>query len=454
MQNHGRHSLISIASLSCALIGALTSGFAAFADTSTSNDEARGTHWPVIIESLRTSGVQRVGDFDLKQFREQADEIQWNGMQGAPAAVLSGSRKSAFFLWDKKQVYISEQLPSEALASLPQLELHEALGATGYNDHDYSLSTALDTLSKLEPDQRTRLEHRYGQTIFRTASMRADEGGVSVSGGGDLTTLYVKDQVLKLIMGNRTSRNALSDDFIAQYPSINFEPLQDKTLSKIYLKYQYLTASQREKFSLFIPMGVWNKGGQVRDDIIHEAARKVTEVFPSTGHQALRTFHPSSCPSRGNQIANYPTTQDLAVASIQDFRAGIKFGCRSVAPGLMERIMLAPALDREQVPHEAGNYNFKCEFHYGSASISYAATTTNGQRVLVSKAWSVVPGDYLDGTAAISGDGKIEMTFITYEPPGGQMQHTPFLKTADPTFGQSETMINGRKLTFGCRKAD
>ena len=428
---------------SFAIAALLATGSVAQANTN-------GTHWSSIIDDLQTSGVSQIGDFDLAKFREEAGGIQWKSMTGAPASVLSGSRQSAFFFWGQKQVYISEQLPSEALSSLPQLELHEALGATGYNDHNYSLSTALSTLAKIGPDQRARLEKAYGRTLFKNNLILA--GGVSVSGGGDLATLYVKDQVLKFIMGNEQNRNAISDDFIAQYPSIDFEPLQKPGLHQVSLNYEYRSASHSENLSVYIPMAIWNQGDQARQALIQETARKIIEIFPATSGQALHTFHPEACGPE-SPLAKYPVTQDTATRQIQDFRAALKFGCKRMMPGEVVSL-LTPAIQRADLPREAGEFNFTCIFQYGKAHQSFLTKSSIGLSNLASDMWGITEGDYLSGSVGISADGKIIMTYIAYKPVGGEMTRTPLLAPKDATYGKSEMMINGQKLTFECKKLD
>jgi hypothetical protein len=103
--------------------------------------------------------------------------VRFNNLDGTPDSFQSGSRQSAYYLRDKKQVYISDQIPAETVSSLPQLELHESLGALGYDDHTYALSTSLTTLSNMGPtQQRDRLQQvtvavSFVKTISKPATV-------------------------------------------------------------------------------------------------------------------------------------------------------------------------------------------------------------------------------------------------------------------------------------------
>ncbi len=416
-----------------------------------------GTHWPTIIAGLESSGIHKVGDFEVKAFREEANQIHWRGLSGAPEAVLSGSRQSAFYLWDQRQVYLSEQLPAEALAALPQLELHEALGATGYNDHDYSLSTALVTLSKLDPTaQRQKLLNAYGKSLFTSSKMT--DGGTSVSGGGDLTTLYVKSQVLKNIMAGAQNSSAVSDDFLLRFPSINFEPLETAGLTKVYIKYQYIVhpkaSGSRELFSVYVPVQRWRQGADAQKSLIREIERKLGEIFPARRGENLRRFQPEGCTS-SEQTVTYPATEDPAVRSIQNFRGSLQLGCFKIMPGLTDVAVIAPALPLTSLPEDAGSYYFNCVFRYGStSSFVYTQTAKPGQNMLGSKQWSLVDDDYVGGLVWIS-EGKILKTGIRYVPPQNTQGYIPptVSLSQNPDRGRAQMTVNGQPLSFECRKA-
>ena len=122
-----------------------------------------GQSWPKIIQGLNDRGIKKIGDFDVADFVMKAKAIRWETMPESAPSVISGSRKSAYYLRAEHKVVISKRLPGDALASLPALELHEALGAVGYDDRNYALSTALHLLSKMDqPERREKLRKKYG----------------------------------------------------------------------------------------------------------------------------------------------------------------------------------------------------------------------------------------------------------------------------------------------------
>ncbi len=429
-------------------------GAIAFSAPAESGTGAHGSHWVSIIDDLKKSGITHIGDFQLGVFRVSAGEIQWRSIQGDPGSVLSGSRKTAYYLWRQKQVYINDSLPSEALASVPQLELHEALGATGYNDRDYALSTAITTLSKMADSKlRRQLVDDFGHSLFQEVAM--SDGGSSVTGGGDLSTLYAKVQVLKLIMGGEQNRYSATREFLRVFPSIGFEPVETGKISEVVIQYEYLGHSgregSRERFSVFLPMKRWRKSVAERESIVREIARKVLEIFPGYRGEAMSSFTPSYCSPSVKKVS-YPVTLDLAVRNIQNFRGALQLGCRNEILG-QDFAIIAPALERADSPKQAGNFYFACEFRYGAAKLATSVKITAGEgNERHSTGWRIDEGDFLLGTVALSKAGKILWTTIQYTPPSGERIPFKVDEASSPDHGKSEISVHGRALSFSCRK--
>jgi hypothetical protein len=414
---------------------------------------APGSHWSTIIDKLQQSGISQIGDFNVAAFRAIAEAIDWTSISGAPLLIQSGSRQSATYRCGNKQIQVSRQLPSEAESSLPQMELHEALGRACWDDHDYSLSTALMILANMsDSPQRQALLKEYASTLFRgpIRIAKARMGGTSVSGGGDLATLYIKDQVLKNIMGDNENRSAATAEFLLEYARIDFEPVHSMRATEVSVEYEFIARTRSEKISVFIPMRIWNQGGGGRDLLIRETTHKVLALFPAYSGTEVRTFQPKRCASAG-QVVTYPLTNDAAMFEIQNERGAVQLGCWKFGQGWDFVKILAPALAPSEMPKEANNYYFACQFRHGSATLDVEFTepaAENGNH-LFGKPWSIEGNDYLDGSVIVS-HGRILGTLISYSPPHTDIPTHFMSPKSGPDHSSVKTMINGQELSFTC----
>ena len=464
-QKNQMYLLLSI--LSGVLIGCIAEDATAFA-LDHPVQSGVGSHWSAVVDALQSRGIEKVGDLDLTTFRRYANSNVWASLEGAPASVQSGSRQSAFYVWKEKHVFVSKQLPKEAMHSLPQLELHEALGAIGdIDDHDYSCSIGLVTLSELKSNsQRDRLRKIFTSQLCRKTTIDVfsvptlvAEGGTSISGGGDLMSLYLKTQVLNLLLAQAGGDQSVNEAFLSAYPNIDFEPLKGtggaSGVEAVRIKYQYTVErnnhGSHEGFSVFVPVSLWKKGSKTQRSLIRQVAREISELFPAQSGTAMRTFQPSDCPS-ANQAVTFPITQDSAVAQIQDFRGGIILGCRKFVNGFNGISIVAPALTRTDEPRDAGKFYFLCEYRYGSVSMPFQVTSVQGQSGITGKGVGLDHGVAIDGSAAILADGEIAWLEISIFPAQGDVVHVGPLKAANPERASIQTMIEGKKLTFTCQK--
>jgi hypothetical protein len=280
-----------------------------------------------LLQNLQASGVTKIGDLDLRQVSKAATKVQiktvdqlpvdagpgrrthnWavNGLdaQGKPILVDLGftteegpqatERRSAHYDVAKKSVQIVGDLSAEAAAQTPQLKLHETLGALGYNDKQYGLSTALKILDDTkDPAARRQLLDAYGKTLFQKQNLRSS-GGSSVGGGGDVLALTVKHEVLKSLQA--TGRK-LRSDFLIQYPSIGFEPSYKTDKQFVGLDYEMrLRAgvwhqgdlegvrrdqSLQELVSIHIPALTWSQNPAGRAAMVEEITALILGIFPA-----------------------------------------------------------------------------------------------------------------------------------------------------------------------------
>lgn len=423
--------------------------------------EPLGSHWSAIIDALEKGGLVEIGDFKIREFRREAERIVWSPMSGAPASVLSGDRRTAYYIWKGGKVFINDRLPSEATASLAQLELHEALGATGYNDENYALSTALGTLAKIkDPAKRRELARAYGKTSFRQRLIRVaggEGGGSAVTRGGDLISLFIKDQVLRLIMGDEQNSANATTDFLASYARITYEPLHSKRATDVVLRYELLfrpaANGEVERIQVLVPMERWNQGGDARQRLLREIAGKVMEIFPAYRGSRLTSFVPELCGS-GTRKITFPATSDPAVRDIQQLRGANLRGCalRGEMPGMVSRSVTAPSLDRASEPKAAGSYYYTCELRYSSANLVYNSKVPAGTGMRLTHSWSIDPDDYLAGVVSITGTGEIQSIGILYHAPGAAFLPPVWGKVRNPTRAQAQISIHGRPLTYRCTK--
>lgn len=416
-----------------------------------------GTHWTSIVDSLLATGIRQIGTFDIAKFRALAADKRWKAISEPPTSVQSGSRQSAANACGQNEISIVDQAPAGMSTSLPKLEVHELIGATKmpgdvcYNDHNYALSTALTILANMNDGPlRRELVAAFGKTIFRNPLRIA--GGTSVSGGGDLPTLFIKDQVLRQAMGDDQNRAGATVDFLMQFPSINFEPLQGRGKS-VVIQYQYIIKTRAEHFAVFLPMQRWNMGEQAQRDLVRETTRKILELFPAYSGTSLATFKPSECQSPSQRIS-FPSSQDINVRDIQDQRGGLLLGCRTFLPGATDLIIQAPGIKTIDEPKSAGNFYFKCTMSYGATAQSITRfKVVQGQATALSYApWSVEPGDYLNGDLYVSAEGKILGTGITYVPPHAIHKPSKITPAQDPTASESQREVNDQTLSFRCVK--
>lgn len=277
-------------------------------------------------------GVTEIGDFNLSRFYRQASGIQWSRFKGKINPSAFEGRRSAYFLTEGKKVYVSNELPSTVSEAYSLLELHEALGATGYDDENYSLSTGLHLLSKM-PDGNFRDEilRSFDRDLFQSST--GSGSGTSVGGGGDLTAISVKYAVLQAILKRYSKVNV---SFLVTFPKIAFEPFYEKNQQFVALRYQ--ADSKNELISVYVPALTWNKSPGKRRAIIEDLIVKVTDIFPAVPGVKMYKVSAMSC-ANGKTVL-FPKSNSTQTQLIQAFRADFITGCETI---LQYRDIRAPS---------------------------------------------------------------------------------------------------------------
>lgn len=307
--------------------------------------DAVGSRAAEIPRALIAKGVTRVGDFDLEKFVRDSDRIEWRRFDPKnPPPRLTEGRRSAYYLTDRHKVYVSEAVPAKS-AQRPVLELHEALGALGYNDKHYSVSTSLEMLRETkDPKSRDTLSKELGKSIFDGKNLSSEGSGSSVGGGGDLVALEVKQAVMRELL---KAKPRVSITLLEAFALISFEPLYNPDEQFVAVKYNVLDLDSRvvpvplaavpiknnrqELISVYVPVLAWNQSPRLRRQIVREAADIVHQTFPVKAGRDTVEYRIPGC--RGE--VHFPRPRYFDAATVQNFRAEFLLGCGSMA-GMME----------------------------------------------------------------------------------------------------------------------
>jgi hypothetical protein len=367
-----------------------------------------GQSWPRLIDGLREKGIHSVGALDLNKFSQEAKKISWRVNPQSAPFIVTGGRPSAFYIIDQKKVFISDNIPADALASLADLELHEALGALGYDDRHYSLSSSLHLLLEADPATQNKLLDLYGASFFKKENLmnRRDDGGSSVGGGGDITTLLIKNLVLADIL--KTKNVGL--DFLQAYPAIDFEPILSSEVDYIALNYKFRSQeaianagplpgvlpqkNYQELLSVYVPLPLWEKGPEMRQRIIQDIKKKILTLLP------------------GGQVWDWFADRDALY--IKKVRESMISGKNEMSQYANEST--APSLPESAQPPLPGQIYFECTYTQGQGHYTYLVHAPFGRSQLQSTSigLSDKTDDILMGMMRLEEDGHVSMMYTSY----------------------------------------
>lgn len=304
------------------------------------------------IQGLRNSGIEDVGSLNLRKFQNELGQIQWQITDSplpGPVSVKPGilietddlgnlvlkpttvpipeierpNRMSGRYEFQNVTIHEEELKKHKDQDVYTQFLLHEALGALGYNDYNYALSTSLMMIQSLPETTKS-----LGDAFFNTKSL--ENGGSSVGGGGDTTSLEIKSIVLKSIQ-----KNPVSLDFLANYAGITFEPLDEEEnqsvmiFYKVHIKKGLLRKSifrgvrqdrrYEELVTLFYPRAIWNKSPEVREEIISFIRYGILSLYPANSNTPMVNIGPiSECEDKPLWI---PKDRSTGADLVHRFRA-------------------------------------------------------------------------------------------------------------------------------------
>lgn len=142
---------------------------------------------------LSQMNAHQIGEINVSALIEELGQVKWIS---STQAITKGSGKPRFacnYFVIERKVLCNTFSTSEA--NLPLVTLHEGLGALGYVDEDYQISSALAIHAltrkaeaiKGVSDNLLNIKRRTTDEVYRSKG-----GGTSVGGGGDSVGITIK----------------------------------------------------------------------------------------------------------------------------------------------------------------------------------------------------------------------------------------------------------------------
>jgi hypothetical protein len=151
------------------------------------------------VDSLLSQGVVDIGNVNLLNFKEQIKQVNLLVVTGGATALGSGQftvRMGNVYVPSTKTIYINEQTLVMNREGSAKLMPHEFLGALGYEDERYQISTImLSRNAKLSAELINKNKIDLGKKSIRSEVKnmvnQKGSGGVTIIGGGGDDLLFV-----------------------------------------------------------------------------------------------------------------------------------------------------------------------------------------------------------------------------------------------------------------------
>jgi hypothetical protein len=194
-----------------------------------------------IPAALLRQGHSQIENLDLRELQHQIRAIEVRVL-GRWEVEDQNRNGRATARWEntggRRTIYLSKTFWSQAKASQASLALHEYLGALGYPDQDYGLSSRLWFLAQ-DSSQRDLSPAEQDEIKKDVSRMSAARMGTNSSGGGDSLSLEARQHLLSTY--SRNMRNART----AAERAKNYEDLQDTLDSNFELKRHHETPARK-----------------------------------------------------------------------------------------------------------------------------------------------------------------------------------------------------------------
>ena len=162
----------------------------------------------VVPRALRNRGMSQLGAIHLDQLIEELTKVEWSVFNLGFISASGGKRTTAMYLVKSKQVFVTELAWQWVLPQFqPLMALHEGLGASGYDDENYQISTTLFYLAQIPAAEADEIMKagpflEILQSVVRRTKepkyLLASGGATGVGGGGDYLGAEAKVMLLFL----------------------------------------------------------------------------------------------------------------------------------------------------------------------------------------------------------------------------------------------------------------
>ncbi|HWU44575.1 MAG TPA: hypothetical protein VN132_14085 [Bdellovibrio sp.] len=234
-----------------------------------------------IVHKLQAQGIHKIGDFDVDQLEKQIMSTKWREMGGV---YLIGSGKgrttSVYFPADQLVVINSLSVQYIDRKTLPHASLHEVLGANGYDDENYRLGLALRALSESPKTGRSLFENIIKNSTLRdlkNKTYKSIDGGTSVGGGGDSTSIDFKYRMLEEAIASSDEK------FISRVLEAEVEPnweFTDSNRSSAQVQYTW----KNEHAFVVVPSLWWSvshvdvSSEEWKTGLVRSVMQKIAEI--------------------------------------------------------------------------------------------------------------------------------------------------------------------------------
>ena len=164
----------------------------------------------LVLDQVEGNGYHAVGDLSVKELRKAFAKITIKELTLPVFLVGSGSRQGAVNLTEKNEIIINplsfrQYTQRQALL----LIIHELLGASGYNDENYEITTRLYLLATSDVSLKGNTfitGYKKGLLRDKNKTFRTDtkNGGTvtGIGGGGDGEVVEFKCSLLDTVLGH------------------------------------------------------------------------------------------------------------------------------------------------------------------------------------------------------------------------------------------------------------
>ncbi|MDO9181205.1 MAG: hypothetical protein Q7U04_02295 [Bacteriovorax sp.] len=157
------------------------------------------------VETLLDRGIIKIGKLDLEKLLSELDEVQWRFMEEGFLMGSGGVRFTGIYIVKNKMVVINIpglELLQKKPVPLTPWTLHEAMGALGYEDENYELSSVISFVAQTDEDtpipvdfvknKFSKIDRRQSDRTYLLAG-----GATVIGGGGDAVLVQLKQLLLK-----------------------------------------------------------------------------------------------------------------------------------------------------------------------------------------------------------------------------------------------------------------